>query len=396
MAGKKAAKPKGRTQWPAAVVPLLVAGVAVVAYARPDLARALYDLALARARPAAAPSRAGTPAANKARSLRQAPACTDESIACPQWSRLGECENNPAFMTETCPLSCGKCDQPRQARPASSCVDEDENCEPWALRGQCVKNAEFMQAKCRKSCGVCGPYGPACERIGEAAVSPGVMNETFRRALTDFPQYSPQATHADPWVIRFDNFLSSEEADHIVSLCADSFQRSLAGDRVSSVRTSDQCWCNWGGCIRDPVIARIEERISTVTRVPTVNGEFMQIVRYGEGQFYREHHDSNSASWSPQGVRVYTFFMYLNDVPEGGETSFRKLNNLKVQPKKGSAILWPSVRDADPAEVEQGTYHEAMPVKRGVKYGANVWLHMHNFKSVSERHCLFTMKNTEE
>ena len=91
-------------------------------------------------------------------------------------------------------------------------------------------------------------------------------------------------------------------------------------------------------------------------------------------------------------MRVYTFFMYLNDVPEGGETSFRKLA-LKVRPKKGSAILWPSVLDSEPNKTEPGTYHEAMPVLAGVKYGANVWLHMHDFRSVSQRHCLFTMKN---
>lgn len=91
-------------------------------------------------------------------------------------------------------------------------------------------------------------------------------------------------------------------------------------------------------------------------------------------------------------MRVYTFFMYLNDVPDGGETSFRRLG-LKVKPKKGSAILWPSVRDQEPNQTEHGTYHEAMPVLHGVKYGANVWLHNHDFRSVSQRHCLFTMKN---
>jgi len=317
----------------------------------------------------------------------------DDSVACPQWARLGECAKNPNYMAQTCPLSCGVCDQaPRRTRKASTCVDEDESCESWALTGQCVKNADFMLAKCRKSCGVCGPYGPACERLSDAAVRPGDMNATFERALAHFPEYSPQVMHRDPWVMRFDNFMSDAEADHIVALCADSFQRSLAGDRVSSVRTSDQCWCNWGTCLDDPIIQAVEQRIADVTRVPVVNGEFMQIVRYGEGQFYREHHDQNSASWSPQGVRVYTFFMYLNDVPEGGETSFRKLA-LKVRPKKGSAILWPSVLDSEPNKTEPGTYHEAMPVLAGVKYGANVWLHMHDFRSVSQRHCLFTMKN---
>jgi len=385
------------TRWAAAFV---VAAAAVAYAAWPELAgsawRGLGGLAGAAAR--AAGSSVGPQPRAAEQAAEPEAACADESIACPQWARLGECEKNLKFMSETCALSCGTCGRqvPASQRKKSTCVDDDASCEAWALTGQCVKNSEFMLHKCRKSCGVCGPYGPACERLSDAALSgPGAMNATFERAIAEFPQYAPKVLHRDPFVIEFEQFLSDAEADHIVSLCADSFQRSLAGDKVSSVRTSDQCWCNWGSCMEDPVIKAVEERIAAVTRVPVVNGEFMQIVRYGEGQFYREHHDQNSASWSPQGVRVFTFFMYLNNVPEGGETAFRQLG-LKVKPRKGSAILWPSVRDSALDQTEHGTYHEAMPVIEGVKYGANVWLHMHDFRSVSQRHCLFTMKNTEE
>ena len=44
--------------------------------------------------------------------------------------------------------------------------------------------------------------------------------------------------------------------------------------------------------------------------------------------------------------RLYTFFMYLSDVEEGGGTRFTKLN-LTVAPAKGMAILWPSVLSSD-------------------------------------------------
>lgn len=262
---------------PPAILAVLVAIAAAACAVRPDMALAAWQRALGRARPLAAQAQEA-PAS-------EAAACEDDSIACPQWARLGECEKNPSYMAQTCALSCGTCGTPRRAKAANACADGNDRCEEWALTGQCAKNAEFMTATCRKSCGVCGPFGPACERLSEAAVRPGDMNATFERALADFPEYSPQVLSRDPWVLRFDSFLSDEEADHIVALCADSFQRSLAGDRVSSVRTSDQVWCNWGGCLSDPVIQAVEERIAKLTRVPVVNGEFMQIVRYGEGQF---------------------------------------------------------------------------------------------------------------
>ena len=68
-------------------------------------------------------------------------------------------------------------------------------------------------------------------------------------------------------------------------------------------------------------------------------------------------------------------FLYLNDVEEGGETRFHDLD-LKIAPKLGRAVVWPSVLDEDPLAFEPKTHHEALPVTKGVKYGANAWLHL--------------------
>jgi prolyl 4-hydroxylase len=92
------------------------------------------------------------------------------------------------------------------------------------------------------------------------------------------------------------------------------------------------------------------------------------VVRYEPNQFYKRHHDQNTALWTPQGPRVLTFFIYLNDPEAGGETHFPSINGgLMVTPKRGDAILWPSVHDERPMEADQRTDHEAMPVHRGIK-----------------------------
>lgn len=83
-----------------------------------------------------------------------------------------------------------------------------------------------------------------------------------------------------------------------------------------------------------------------ITRIPTEYAEYFQILRYEKGQFYRSHHDQQTAHWTPQGVRVYTFFVYLSDVEEGGGTKFNNLD-IVVTPKLGRAVLWPSVREDD-------------------------------------------------
>jgi prolyl 4-hydroxylase len=72
------------------------------------------------------------------------------------------------------------------------------------------------------------------------------------------------------------------------------------------------------------------------------------------------------------GVRILTLYLYLNDVEEGGGTNFDELD-ITVMPKRGRALLWPSVLDSDPDQKDERTTHQALPVGKGsIKYGANV------------------------
>ena len=65
-----------------------------------------------------------------------------------------------------------------------------------------------------------------------------------------------------------------------------------------------------------------------------------------------------------------TLYLYLNDVEAGGGTNFDKLD-ITVMPKRGRALLWPSVLDSSPDDKDERTTHQALPVEAGVKYGAN-------------------------
>ena len=72
------------------------------------------------------------------------------------------------------------------------------------------------------------------------------------------------------------------------------------------------------------------------------------------------------------GQRVYTFFIYLNDVPEGGETNFPQLD-LQFKPARGRAILWENLTK-DKSIRHKLSEHGGMPVKEGVKWAINVWI----------------------
>ena len=160
------------------------------------------------------------------------------------------------------------------------------------------------------------------------------------------------------------------------------------------MRTSQQAWCQVEPCLSHPLVNRVHERVVNLTGVPKPNAEFFQVLRYEPGQFYRAHHDQQSGHWTPQGVRVYTFFVYLSDVEEGGGTRFTDLG-ITVTPKLGRGILWPSVLDADLRTSDMRTNHEALPVVKGVKLAANLWQHLFDFKTPSRSGlCVFLGKNS--
>lgn len=61
--------------------------------------------------------------------------------------------------------------------------------------------------------------------------------------------------------------------------------------------------------------------------------------------------------------------------------------SIDVHPKKGSALVWPSVLSHNPNDTrDERTYHEALKVVKGLKYGANAWLHLRDMKNDSCDH----------
>ena len=107
------------------------------------------------------------------------------------------------------------------------------------------------------------------------------------------------------------------------------------------------------------------------------------MLKYEVGGLYRRHNDYVPGDFQrAQGVRIMTVFIYLNDMDEdaGGETAFPKLD-LKITPKKGKAVLWPNVYMRNPDARDPRLDHEALPVKKGSKYAANLWVHQRDFKT---------------
>lgn len=335
------------------------------------------------------------------------PQCIDAWDECPGWVEGGACLSDPSFMLLDCMESCGLCEAlslvAAEERDPSSCVNEHPKCEEWAEEGECAKNPKYMLFSCPISCGSCHLQDPKvrCRRYPgtHPSLAPGDIDRVFGAASesSEFAHLRPRVLSRDPWVIVFDSFLSDEEVDSLLEQGGKEWVQSTdTGDMlpngtftsvVSSARTSSTAWCNVPECYNDPVVEDIIGKISAVTQIPETNSEHIQVLRYEATQRYVDHHDYTQLQRDlPCGPRVFTLYMYLSDVEEGGGTGFTRLG-LTVQPKKGRAILWPSVRNEDPMEMDERTHHEALPVVRGVKYGANAWLHLYDFQSAMRVHC---------
>jgi prolyl 4-hydroxylase len=274
-----------------------------------------------------------------------------------------------------------------------------------------------MQKFCAPSCGTCHSLDPKfrcpINDTEPEALTPGDLDKMFQRIINFdyYKQFEPSILSMPnptqdqkeggvvdgPWVVVLDKFLTYDECDRLIELgaiegykeSADVGKKNFDGTyekSVNSGRTSTNAWCN-SVCHEDEVARRVNDKISNLTGIPEANAEHLQLLRYEPGQFYNTHHDYIPHHLSRQmGVRTLTVFLYLNDVEAGGGTEFPNIG-LTVQPRKGRAVIWPSVLNENPNAKDLRTNHGALPVQSGIKYGANAWIHQRDFKSVLKAGC---------
>ena len=379
-------------------------------------------------------------------------ACVNMDDECEFWAENGECEANPSYMDTHCAKACKLCvandeddyhaddddDAPMdeadgnvQVVPITTsegevikikCKDRHNHasCQQRAAEGQCQSSSPgWMLVMCAESCKSCEMLDPAkrCapENMGlpnpiPNGYKPGDLKNMFESLSKRYGD-KVEYLSVDPYVVVIRDFVSDLEGQTILDLTVDNLERSTDQGQVSPEgiqekvvsqgRTSMNAWCQ-DSCMEHPIVANLTSRISELVRLPVLNFESYQVLRYTLGQKYDVHHDeSDDAQLTVSGPRAVvsledgligsanppqTFFLYLSDVEEGGETFFPKLN-ISVKPRKGSALLWPSVLSDNPERVDERTSHAALPVKRGDKFAANVWVHLRDFVTANRWGC---------
>jgi prolyl 4-hydroxylase len=170
--------------------------------------------------------------------------------------------------------------------------------------------------------------------------------------------------------------LTSVECDHIINLSCANFIPSMVQIGRNCV-IDNSARTSYSFTIPrsiDQTIISIETRINKFLKNNVLDIDWLpmiesfQVVRYTEGQFFKGHYDI-----SPDIKRFFTFFVYLNDISEGGETVFPKINK-SFDPIKGNSLFWQNC-DTDGKCLED-TFHQGNPPTKGIKYGLNIWIKM--------------------
>lgn len=179
----------------------------------------------------------------------------------------------------------------------------------------------------------------------------------------------------EPLVVVLGNVLSDEECDELIDISKGQLQRSKIGEdrKVNQIRTSSGVFIE-----ANETITKIERRISQIMNIPIEHGDGLQVLLYIPGQEYQPHYDFFAGtSRSSANNRISTLVMYLNDVEEGGETSFPRLN-VSVFPNKGMAVYFEYFYSNH--ELNELTLHAGTPVINGEKWIATMWMRRQAFR----------------
>jgi len=279
------------------------------------------------------------------------------------------------------------------------CFDVNSNYCSQINKHHCQDLPYLKIMNCLQTCDLCHLKDryKRCDRsflnISEASVKSGYMNEIFEKIMKRGKEFEPIVLNQPPngpWVIMFDNFISSEEINAFLKWGNYyKFQSSeTVGNIYSDIRTSESTWC-FDRCNSDPRILNLTERIEYLLEIDRKYYELYQLIRYFPGQYYKVHNDMLE---KPEhkiigpGPRVLTLLFYFNDVKKGGETNFPQLE-LQIAPKKGRMIIWSSVINDDIFVMDNRTEHESLEVIEEMKYASNLWIHSHNWKVSYQWNC---------
>ncbi|OAL34854.1 hypothetical protein AYO20_05814 [Fonsecaea nubica] len=198
----------------------------------------------------------------------------------------------------------------------------------------------------------------------------------------------------DPLVVYIQDFLTPQEASHLVQLAEPRFKPSVLWTDEGKVHRDSAYRSSMTAKLpRDKIIQQIEERARAFHFYQPV-GDFQPLVvqNYGIAGQYRDHYDWYGDANAVGGNVASTFFVYIHANCTGGGTNFPRLkpppeeeewwcqfvdcdrpidDGVTFKPIQGNAVYWDNLSGDGKGNPQ--TLHAGMPVTSGNKMGLNMW-----------------------
>lgn len=207
----------------------------------------------------------------------------------------------------------------------------------------------------------------------EIVHSPNSKEELRKRSIVDDKlkeiAKSIKGTAKTPIYI-IDDFLSGKECDAVIDSATDLFDSELTSPSSDKYfRTSKTADFTGAGIQPD-----VDRKVYDLVGRSANTAETTQIQHYKLKNEFKDHVDAFDRETDHQfwknGQRTWTVMIYLNDVPKGGTTEFKKLKEECV-PKKGRAVVWSSLNED--GSIDHDTLHCGTPVLEGEKWITTTW-----------------------
>lgn len=226
------------------------------------------------------------------------------------------------------------------------------------------------------------PTDPLVQKRKETQLAllqqPQVNVPRLHKALADSPR-AKRIENVNLEIYEIDDYLTHDVCDKVMEkMSSQLFASTVTNPQTDkSVRTSMTAYLR----VNDEFYKDLNLQFHEFMRIPVAMGEEPQGQKYAVGQEFKQHCDWFDPSQPYNqvhlnlGQRTYTFMVYLNDVEEGGETRFTRID-LNIKPKKGKAVVWCNI-DKD---MKGNWYaeHWGMPVIKGEKQIITKWFREHD------------------